>query len=288
MIKSLIPLFTVVLLMAACSNEKETPSGMKYKLLREGDGVRANTGQFIVFHYQLKDEKDSVWTNTWDEGIPAYQPISDSTNIPSEDGMRQMLRSLSVGDSVTTSLTVGDFFRKLVRAPKPVYLDSTTKLTYTIAPTDITSPQEYFMLREPLVSRRDSISINKFIEKNKLEAKTDSLGMRYIAYNNTGGVKPKKDDCVEVKYVGRFLRNGRIFDAAERAAFPINNFIIPGWQLALPLLGKGDSATFIIPSKLGYGREGYPGAIPPDAILVFDIKLLDVKKEFDNNTRTCK
>ena len=50
----------------------------------------------------------------------------------------------------------------------------------------------------------------------------------------------------------------------------------------------GDSATFYIPSKLAYGPQGYPGAIPPDAVLIFNVTLLDVKDEYDGSTRSCK
>jgi FKBP-type peptidyl-prolyl cis-trans isomerase FkpA len=281
-------LFTLLVLIVACSSEKETPNGMKYKVLKEVSGDQPHKGQFLVFHYQLKDDKDSVWSSTWNEGIPAYQPISDSSNIASEDGMRQMLRTLSVGDSVTTTMTIGEFFRTLVHAPAPRSLDTTRTVSYTIVPQAISSPQEYFASREPLVAKRDSITINKFLEKNQLTAQGDSSGLRYIIYNNSGGAKPRRDDCVEVKYAGRFMRNGRIFDAAEVAAFQLNNNIIPGWQRALTLLGKGDSATFFIPSRLGYGMKGFPNAIPPDAILIFDMTLLDIKKEFDRGTRTCK
>jgi FKBP-type peptidyl-prolyl cis-trans isomerase FkpA len=87
--------------------------------------------------------------------------------------------------------------------------------------------------------------------------------------------------------VGRFLKNGQIFDQSERVAFPLNG-VITGWRLGIPFLGKGDSATLFIPSKLAYGMQGIPGAMPPDAILMFDVTLLEVKKTYDPQTRTCK
>jgi FKBP-type peptidyl-prolyl cis-trans isomerase FkpA len=287
MTRKLLVFCFVLLIIASCKNEEETPNGMKYKVLRRGDGVKPKTGQFLVFHYELKDNKDSVWSNTWTEGIPAFQPISDSSNIPQEDGMRQMLRSLSVGDSVITTMKIAAFFKDLVRAPAPPYVDTTGTVSYTIVPQSISSPEEYFSDREPLIQKRDSTYITRFLEKNSLTAERDSSGLRYIIHNRAGGPKPKASDCVEVKYMGRILRNGQVFDAAERAAFPLTN-IIPAWQIGIPLLGKGDSATFFVPSGLGYAREGYPGVIPPDAILVFDVTLLDVKTEFDPTTRTCK
>jgi FKBP-type peptidyl-prolyl cis-trans isomerase FkpA len=287
MTRKLLAFSFLLIIIASCNKEEETPNGMKYKVLRKGDGVKPKTGQFLVFHYELKDNKDSVWSNTWNEGVPAFQPISDSSNIAKEDGMRQMLRQLSVGDSVITTMKIASFFKELVHAPAPPFVDTTGTVSYTIVPQSISSPEQYFASREPLIQKRDSTVITRFLEKNSLTAERDSSGLRYIIHNREGGPKPKPSDCVEVKYLGRILRNGQVFDAAERAAFPLTN-IIAGWQVGLPLLGKGDSATFFIPSGLGYGREGYPGAIPPDAILVFDVTLLDVKSEFDRTTRTCK
>jgi FKBP-type peptidyl-prolyl cis-trans isomerase len=41
---------------------------------------------------------------------------------------------------------------------------------------------------------------------------------------------------------------------------------------------KGEKRTLIVPPELGYGEEGYPGAIPPDSFLVFDVELIDFKK----------
>ena len=78
-----------------------------------------------------------------------------------------------------------------------------------------------------------------------------------------------------------------MFDKSERISFPLNG-VISGWKLGIPMLGKGDSATFFIPSKLAYGPQGYPGAIPPDAALIFKVTLLDIKSEYDQEARTCK
>jgi FKBP-type peptidyl-prolyl cis-trans isomerase FkpA len=66
------------------------------------------------------------------------------------------------------------------------------------------------------------------------------------------------------------------------------NEVIPGWRLSIPMLAKGDSGTFFIPSNLAYGPQGYPGSIPPDAILMFNVKLLDFNNQVDQATRRCK
>jgi FKBP-type peptidyl-prolyl cis-trans isomerase len=289
MIKYLNYLLVVLLIVnAACSsNEKETPSGLKYKVLKAGNGTTPKKDQIIVFDYLLKDSKDSVWANTFEEGIPAASMIGDSAKLKDEDGMTQMFRSLSKGDSVTTSMPVSQFFKDLVKAPIPPQVDSTRTVTYTVKVQDITALEAYYKSRESQVLQRDAKSIGKYLSENNLTTKQDTSGLQYIIHNTGGGEKPTVDNCVEVKYTGRFLKTGEIFDKSDRIAFPLNG-VIAGWKLGIPLLGKGDSATLFIPSKLAYGPQGYAGAIPPDAVLIFNVTLLDVKKEFDQQARSCK
>lgn len=296
MIKHFNLLFVVlVIINAACSsNEKETPNGLKYKIIKAGEGELPKKDQIVVFDYVLKDSKDSVWSDTYEEGMSAATMIGDSSRLASEDGMTQMFRELKKGDSVTTTMTVTNFFKNFVKAPIPPQIDSTRSITYTISVSDITSLDEYnkmreaqFVKREAKVLQRDTESISKYLSENNLTSKQDTSGLQYIIHNTGNGVKPTVDNCVEVKYTGRFLKTGEIFDKADRIAFPLNG-VIAGWKLGIPLLGKGDSATLFIPSKLAYGPQGYPGAIPPDAVLIFNVTLLDVKKEFDQQTRSCK
>ena len=293
--KSAYALMSLLMLAIACSdNVKETPNGLKYTVIETGDGVVPKTEEVLVFDYQLKDSKDSVWGETFTEGIPAATKINDSTQIASEDGMTQMFRSLSVGDSVKTEMPVKDFFTKVVGAPVPPNVDTTLSVTYTIKVQDIMTVEEFLKEREVQMKRResrifgeDTEKIKKYLSDSNLTARQDTSGLQYVIHSNSGGKKPSLDDCVEVKYEGRFLKTGEIFDKAERIAFPLNG-VIAGWKLGIPMLGKGDSGTFYIPSKLAYGPQGYAGAIPPDAILIFNVTLLDVKREFDQATRTCK
>lgn len=293
--KSAYAFIGLLTLLTACGkNEKETPNGLKYTVIKSGDGVLPKTQEVLVFDYELKDSKDSVWGETFKEGIPAATKIADSTQIADEDGMLQMFRMLSVGDSVKTEMSVNEFFSKIVGSPAPPEVDTTLSVTYTLKVQDIMSVEEYMEAREKQLKERearifskDRDDINKYLSDSKITALQDTSGLQYIIHTNGGGKKPSLDDCVEVKYTGRFMKTGEIFDQSEKISFPLNG-VIQGWKLGIPMLGKGDSGTFYIPSKLAYGAQGYPGAIPPDAILIFDVTLLDVKSEFDQATRTCK
>lgn len=52
---------------------------------------------------------------------------------------------------------------------------------------------------------------------------------------------------------------------------------IAGWQIGLRLISKGGHILLYIPSSLAFGKTGIPGTIPPSAILVCDVKLIDFK-----------
>lgn len=277
----------LVLLMAACQkSEKETPSGLKYTVVKAGDGVAAKKGEILVFHFQLKDNKDSVWNESYRDGLPSAIEVRDTAEIKNEDGIVQMLRSLSVGDSVKTTMPTKKFFATLVKQPVPPTIDSTGSLTYTIKAEKIMTFDNFIKWRETATITRDNNQIKKYLAENKIDAKQDTSGIFYIIHNATGGPKPASDNCVEVRYQGKFLKNGQLFDQNERVGFSLNE-VVRGWQRAIPMLAKGDSGTFFIPSKLGYGAQGYAGVIPPDAILIFNVKLLDFNNQVDPATRRC-
>ncbi len=109
---------------------------------------------------------------------------------------------------------------------------------------------------------------------------TDS-GLRYKITNATDGKKPSRGKKVKVYYKG-MLADGTVFDQRlEEDQEPIEfevgiGRVIPGWDEGLLLLHKGEEARFIIPPHLGYGANGI-GPIPPNSILVFDVKLVDIE-----------
>jgi FKBP-type peptidyl-prolyl cis-trans isomerase FkpA len=294
MIRILSALIGLTLLCAACApSEKETPNGFKYVVISSGDGVLPKKEQVIVFDYLLKDSKDSVWSDTYSQGIPVAIPIADSAAIPKEKGMFQMFRMLSKGDSVRVTLPLPKFYLEVAGRPAPLGADSSLSLSYYLKVRDIMEIDAYREFQMALLEKRrddqaskEAAAIEKYLSEKSIAAQKDSSGIMYVMHTSKGGAKPEVENCVEVSYKGSFLNDGRVFDQQPKMAFPLSR-VIAGWQLAIPMLGVGDSATFYIPSSLAYGPEGSQGVIPPDAILIFDVRLLGFGNNFDPNTGSC-
>ncbi|WP_372472722.1 peptidylprolyl isomerase [Capnocytophaga sp. ARDL2] len=127
-------------------------------------------------------------------------------------------------------------------------------------------------------------------EKAKKEAELDKIaagfektesGLRYQFIQRGTGAKATKGKKVSVHYKGQLV-NGMEFDNSYKRKQPIDfvvgiGQVIPGWDEGIMLLQVGDKARFVIPSDLGYGSRGAGGVIPPNATLIFDVELMDVK-----------
>ena len=127
-------------------------------------------------------------------------------------------------------------------------------------------------------------------EREAAEAKMEKLaagfektesGLRYQFIQRGSGKKAENGKTVSVHYTGQ-LEDGKVFDSSYPRKKPIEfplgrGNVIEGWDEGIALLQVGDKARFVIPSHLGYGSRGAGGAIPPNATLIFDVELMDVK-----------
>lgn len=121
----------------------------------------------------------------------------------------------------------------------------------------------------------------KFLEENGKRAEVITLpsGLQYEILAEGTGVKPGPASTVTVHYEGRLI-DGKVFDSSYKrnqpASFGVRQ-VISGWTEGLQLMPQGSKWRLYIPSELGYGSRGAGGAIPPNAALIFDVELLDVR-----------
>ena len=143
---------------------------------------------------------------------------------------------------------------------------------------------EAFRTFEGARAEREALEIKKQEETlNAASAgfeKTES-GLRYKIIQEGDGKKAAKGDMVSVHYKGQLL-DGTVFDSSYKRKEPIDftigvGQVISGWDEGIQLLKVGDKARLVIPSNLAYGSQGAGGVIPPNAPLLFDVELVDIK-----------
>jgi|SRR5215213_10524394 len=113
-------------------------------------------------------------------------------------------------------------------------------------------------------------------------ATTTPSGLTYLITRRGNGRQPKAGEIVLIHYTGT-LTNGVKFDSSRDRNDPIAfklgaGRVIKGWDEGVAHLRVGDQAVLVIPPQIGYGSKGAgAGVIPPDAMLIFIIEVMDVK-----------
>ncbi|KAJ4844032.1 hypothetical protein Tsubulata_024664 [Turnera subulata] len=110
---------------------------------------------------------------------------------------------------------------------------------------------------------------------------SNGLVIEELAMGKPDGKRASPGNQVSVHYIGKLKKNGKIFDSnVGRAPFKFRlgvGQVIKGWDVGVSGMRIGDKRRLTIPPSMGYGDKGAGGAIPPNAWLVFDVELVNVR-----------
>ncbi len=113
-------------------------------------------------------------------------------------------------------------------------------------------------------------------------AVTTPSGLKYVDVVTGDGPAPQEGQVVVVHYVGK-VKGGDVFDSTVARGRPFgfrlgSGQVIKGWEEGVATMRVGGRRKLLIPPSLGYGEQGSPPAIPPNATLVMDVQLVDVRE----------
>ncbi|MCF8245383.1 MAG: FKBP-type peptidyl-prolyl cis-trans isomerase [Saprospiraceae bacterium] len=122
-------------------------------------------------------------------------------------------------------------------------------------------------------------SLEDFLQKNSHATQVSTEGLHYLVTQKGNGPVPVSGDYVLLSYRAMLL-DSTVFDESEvdnPLVFQVGNHeVIKGLDHGVQLLKKGSTATLFVPATLGYQQYGVQGSVPPDAGLIYEVKLLDV------------
>lgn len=279
---SLIALVLGVIVNSCGNNTMETESGLVVNFItRSGEPAQFAENDMVLLNVIFKDENGNEMYNT----VSADQPLGLRYQEEQwkEGGLfYEAVLLCGKGDSMTFSIAAGDFFDKTFGTGVPDTIKAESLVDFWVGFVDVMNQEDFVAYRTERITGQQSEDIEKYLIENDLKAETTESGLRYIITEQGNGQQAKAGDNVVVHYRGTLLDGEQFdssFDRDRPFEFPLGQGrVIKGWDEGIALLNIGSKATLIIPSALGYGERGAGGAIPPNAVLKFDVELLDIKE----------
>lgn len=242
-----------------------TASGIWYVITEQGEGAQPTKNATVTAHYKGTLLNGQKFDSSYDRNQPFTTPLNRVVR-----GWQEAIPLLKKGGKGTfyipSALAYGE------RAAGTIPANSI--LVFEIELIDFQEP-----LSPVEQAKADDKLITDYLSKNNINAQKTATGIYYTIEKEGIGGHPAPTAKVTTHYKGTLL-NGQKFDSSYDRGQPLEfglNQVIPGWQQAIPLLQKGGKGTFYIPSGLAYGTRGAGGAIPPNAVLIFEVELIDFK-----------
>tara|TARA_Y100000768_G_scaffold87624_1_gene62849 strand:- start:1965 stop:2840 length:876 start_codon:yes stop_codon:yes gene_type:complete len=270
--------------------EKVLDNGVELKYFKNGSGQEIEDGQIVMINLQYFDYDGNELLNKVGNDPVVLQKDSswESSGI-----IYNVIDNLVKGDSVFFQLTTEQFFKN---APQSVEVPDSVKnkmISFYCGIQDVMSQNEFEefqriqyekMQQEMEQQSNDQLSIDlelidNYLKENDITAKSAESGLRYVITKMGSGENAAPGDNVTVHYTGMLL-NGEKFDSSLDRNQPFSfqlgqGMVIRGWDEGITYFNKGSEGTLYIPSTLGYGASGAGGVIPPNAVLIFEIQVLD-------------
>jgi len=271
---------------------KKTASGLYYSIKTEGKGENIKPGETADVNYTGMFMDGKKFDSNTDSGFHHVTPFTLEVGkghvIKGWDEGLQLLKLNSIATFyIPSTLAYGSSERQGIPA--------NSILIFDVAITSVKTAEQVIKdkaveaelkQKEALASAGKQVEIDDkllqdYFAKNNIKANKTASGLYYVISQKGLGPNAKAGKKITMNYTGKTL-DGNVFDSNTDPKFShVSPFsftlgqgqVIKGWDEGVQLLKLGSKGTLYIPSYLGYGATGAGKAIPPNAILIFDVEV---------------
>lgn len=236
-----------------------TDSGLQYYDIETGDGLEAVEGSTVTTEYTIwvQGEDADLFIGSSASGGPATFPLGPAELV------------FPGWDEGATGMKVGG--KRLLIIPGDLALGE-------MGGGDI-PPNATLIMEIEMVDVIEPVVMTEVDEEDFTV--TDS-GLKYYDLVEGDGDMPEAGQTVVVHYTG-WLEDGTKFDSSldRGQPFPFQlgtGGVIAGWDEGLATMKVGGKRQLVIPPELGYGDTGSGATIPPGAVLIFEVELLQIQE----------
>ncbi len=248
-------------LATACDKKSEwtTESGLQVIELAEGDGASPKKGDIISLNYTGWYLDGDEFDSTSKLGHPRKFRLGTDTLLPGlEEGVYSMRRGAKRIFILPPELAFGAEGR-----PGVVPRDAWVKFEVEMVEIEAGQPL-------PLPWNEAG-----------MEFYTTKSGLQFVDFLTGDGEFPELGSTVVIHYSG-YLDDATLFDSSSLRGRPVEfelteDWLIRGLVEGLLTMRAGGKRKLVIPPFLGYGEDGFGKKVPPNATLIYDIELLEVR-----------
>jgi FKBP-type peptidyl-prolyl cis-trans isomerase FkpA len=260
---------------------------LEYKFIALGNGnQKTEVGNLMTINVNYKIADSLIFSST---SVDDGKPVPHQINLPTGVGdLMQGFMLLKEGDSVVFRIKAKDL-AKLYNAQRPSFVNDEDYHYWEVKVVTNKTQEQIKADKEAHIAKQnatDDAIIKQYLKDNNYTTKavTTSNGLVYIPLKAGEGESPKTGQTVTVNYTGMFI-DGKKFDSNVDPTFnhltPFSftigkKQVIDGWDQGLQMMKKGEKGILVIPSVLGYGERSN-NVIPANAVLVFEVELLEIK-----------
>lgn len=243
-------------------------------------------GDYIEFHIYSHVGDSAIFDS---RAMNGDEPVPFQLSKPAFRGdLTEGLMTMTAGDSahflisVDKLLAAGNQMLPWLEKGRGQMVTYEIGVVKVLTPAQLKAEQKAHRVRQLRID--DSLMRAYFRNHGTEGVKKTASGLYYKIHVRGSGARPAAGDSVTIAYTGR-TTDERKFDSNTDSAFshPVpfgfrlnRKQVIRGWDEGIALLPKGTKATLYIPSVYAYGSQSPGPAIPPNAILIFEVEVLDI------------